>query len=78
MRSASWEANPHVQYVNLDFVPGALLGEADRRDTMWGGLGVALLLPEERAEPLQIIARFEYHFQAVKALSKHREPASAD
>lgn len=71
MRGADWERNPYVQYVNLDFVPGALLGEEDRRDTMWGGLGVALLEPIRREGPLEIIARFEYHFQAVKGISRH-------
>lgn len=73
MRGADWERNPHVHYVNLDFVPGALLGEPDRKDTMWGGLGVARLLPEPRVGPIEILARFEYHFQAVRRLSRHQE-----
>lgn len=69
MRAARWEECPYVHSVNLDYVPGALIAPPDRSDPMWGGLGLALLLPEPRNGRLEITARYEDHFQAVRQLT---------
>ena len=55
MLDADWAANPHVHFVELDFVPGRLVehgggGEGE----LWGGLGLACLLPHHRQGTLSV------------------------
>jgi hypothetical protein len=53
---AAWTSNPYVQVVDLDFVNGAISDVDEFRDSIWGGLAVALLLPYERLGSLEIAA----------------------
>ena len=50
---ADWQANPQVHFVETDFSPGGLSAQTMAGDRMWGGLAVAMLLPQERAGDVQ-------------------------
>lgn len=54
--TANWEANPHVQSVELDFVPGQLIEHSVTENSaeIWGGIALAYLTPEPRTSTLQI------------------------
>jgi hypothetical protein len=69
--AANWAANPHVHAVELDFLPGTVSGAADFRDQIWGGMALALLLPEPRQHPLEIHAALAHHFAAMHRASIH-------
>ena len=69
MLEADWHANPYVQMVELDFVPGKL-GEDGQ---MWCGFGIALILPKERNKDLQIHANQEPLFQAALSRSIYKQ-----
>jgi len=49
-------ASPHVHMVDLDFVAGTLSEDAGFPNQIWGGLAIALLLPEPRPGALAIAA----------------------
>ncbi len=68
---ANWAENPHVHVVELDFVAGALNADEDFLDQIWGGFGLALLLPEKRAHQLEIGASLARHFDKVYRTSIH-------
>ena len=54
---ASWEENPYVHYVELDFVPGVFhhkMKGSNRRNVIAGGLCLAILEPEKRNFELKI------------------------
>jgi hypothetical protein len=53
MLAAEWQACPHVHYLQLDFVRGKF-GPCAGKFEMWGGFGLALLLPEPRTGDLTI------------------------
>jgi hypothetical protein len=74
MLDANWYENPHVQSVDLDFVPG--LFSPDAYDTaeagsMWGGFACAVLTPERRQGPLIIQQRMSKVVDAVRLISVH-------
>ena len=72
IRSANWAANPHVQYVELDFTVGNFHSPAHDTATegsMWGGLACAILEPWERKGDLVIGQRQQAAFEAVFARS---------
>jgi len=62
--AADWNGCPYVHGLDLDFVPGALYGRADIRNQIWGGLAVAVLLPEPRSGALEIQANFSHSLHA--------------
>jgi hypothetical protein len=72
--SADWAQSPHVQSVEVDFVPGVFhryaIGTAEAR-TMWGGFACAILTPEKRDGPLQIKETQRHVHDAVKGISIH-------
>lgn len=43
--AADWAANPHLHYVDVDFIPGQIIEHsvADGRAEIWGGLALAYL-----------------------------------
>ena len=55
MLAADWAANPQIHFVDLDFVPGRLIehGGGGTGD-LWGGLGLACMLPHDRQGPLTV------------------------
>jgi hypothetical protein len=64
-----WNLFPHVHMVDLDFVPGMLYDRPDIEGQIWGGLAIALLLPQARTQPLAIDRNFEHSLQALKTRS---------
>jgi hypothetical protein len=78
MASAPWEQCPYVNRVDFDFVPGKLHPPGDTHyshpvsDEMWGGLGLAVLRPEERVGPLEIFAGSGYLHTLALRHSAHR------
>ncbi len=55
MLSVDWSANPHVHFVDLDFVPGRLAKhDGGGAGEIWGGLGLARLLPQIRQGSLHV------------------------
>jgi hypothetical protein len=55
MLAADWSASPHVHFVDLDFVPGRLVEHGGGgAGELWGGLGLACLLPQIRQGPLEV------------------------
>lgn len=49
--AADWNSNPHVHFVQCDFVPGQIIEHSirDGRGEVWGGLALAYLDPQPRA-----------------------------
>ena len=49
--SANWNANPHVYFVQCDFVPGQIIEHSvqNGRGEVWGGLAMAYLDPQPRS-----------------------------
>jgi hypothetical protein len=45
--------------LDLDFVPGMLYDRPDIKGQIWGGLAVAVLLPESREGALPVQSSFE-------------------
>ncbi len=48
--AADWNANPHVHFVQCDFVPGQIIEHSiqNGRGEVWGGLALAYLDPQPR------------------------------
>jgi len=66
--SASWSDCPYVHYLEVDFVPGIFHKEAfdtAPARSMFGGLSLAVMLPEERKGELRINQSQEGLFDAV-------------
>lgn len=49
--SANWNSNPHVHFVQCDFVPGQIIEHSiqNGKGEVWGGLALAYLDPQPRA-----------------------------
>jgi hypothetical protein len=56
---APWADNPYVHAVELDFVGGVLFGSEELKGQIWGGLAVAVVLPEKRSGDVYWQASFE-------------------
>jgi hypothetical protein len=69
--SAPWQSSPYVHFVEVDFVPGFFCSRQDIFRQMWAGFGLAIMLPEKRANHLQIQAGQELLFQTVLPYSSH-------
>ena len=68
---AAWQSNPCVHSVELDFVMGTLSDDPDFVNMIWGGLAIALLLPEPRQGALKINASGARSQAALYRLSDH-------
>ncbi|HTX64307.1 MAG TPA: class I SAM-dependent methyltransferase [Opitutaceae bacterium] len=68
---ARWGDNPHVHLVDLDFVTGTTSNDAHLEGQMWGGLALALLLPEPRGGALEIAASASKNFRVLYGASVH-------
>lgn len=74
---ADWARNPHVHYVEIDFVPGVFHQEAfDTAESrsMFGGLCVALMLPQQRDHSIAIHQSQKGLYDAVYARSRYSSP----
>ena len=70
MIEAPWASNPHVHLVELDFERGGIFEVT--QGVMWGGLALAVMLPERRQVPLLIGQRHQMLFNAIYRQSPHR------
>jgi hypothetical protein len=70
MLAADWQACPHVHYLQLDFA-GGQFAPSPRGLEMWGGLALAVLLPEKRTGALTIGHSSVTLFDTVYACSMH-------
>jgi hypothetical protein len=66
---AGWADCPFCHYLELDYVVGILHPDPAIRNTMWGGLGLAILKPEKRERPLEIRETLRGMFDACRKAS---------
>ena len=54
--SVDWSANPHLHFVDCDFIPGQIIEHAvtETSGEIWGGLGLAYLDPTPRTGAAEI------------------------
>jgi hypothetical protein len=64
IQESSWESCPYLYAVNIDYVPGQLYSRDDIKNQVWGGLGLALMLPEKRSGQIDIQSHFAYSLKA--------------
>jgi hypothetical protein len=67
LRRARWSSNPYVHAVELDFVAGIVNPSPTFRGQLWGGLALAVLLPNERTGRFEITARSELTLKTIMA-----------
>ncbi|HYT88434.1 MAG TPA: class I SAM-dependent methyltransferase [Gemmataceae bacterium] len=73
MLEAAWQGCPYVHHVELDFVGGVFLDHAPvAAPDMWGGFGLAVLLPERRTGGVVIHQALKDTFEALYTFSGHR------
>jgi hypothetical protein len=58
--SAPWADNPYVHAIELDFVSGVLFNHEALKGQMWGGIAIAVVLPEKRSGDVYWQASFEH------------------
>lgn len=71
IRSAQWTRNAFCHFVELDYVPGILHPNENCLRQMWGGLALAVFLPEPRRHQLEVNATHQMMFEAAFANSAH-------
>ena len=71
--AAGWESCPFVHAFELDLVPGSMKHPPLVRE-LWGGLGLAVLKPEDRKGPLEMGACSDVGYRTLKRLSVHNLP----
>jgi len=71
--AAPWEESVHAHALDLDFVPGVLHNRPDIAGQMWGGLGVAMLMPEPRSAPFHIQAYYQHSRETLLSHSVHQQ-----
>lgn len=64
IRSAPWARNQHCHFVELDYILGILHPDPACLRQMWGGFGLALLLPEPRTHDLVVRQTHQMMFEA--------------
>lgn len=72
---AEWQECPFVHFVEVDFIPGVFHHQkfdTAEAGSMYGGLAVALMLPERRSEPLVIHRSQQGLFDVVYEHSCHQ------
>src|SRR5262249_37847793 len=79
MLAAGWKDCPYVHYFNVDFVGGIFFPEkGNTRPSMWGGLGLAVMLPEKRKGELKILQPYSGTFECVYPHSCHYTPSQPE
>lgn len=71
MLDVDWAANPHVHFVDLDFVPGRLVETGGGTGELWGGLGLACLLPHKRQESLTVKQSAQQMMETLMSRKSH-------
>jgi hypothetical protein len=77
--TADWQLCPYVHYVEVDFIPGVYHHDAfdtAKPRSMYGGLAVALMLPEKRNDELIIHQSQKGLFETVFLHSRHASTAA--
>lgn len=64
IQEGDWQSSPYLYALDLDYVPGQLYSREDIRNQVWGGLGLALMLPEKRSGNIEIQSHFAYSLEA--------------
>ncbi|MEB3260880.1 MAG: class I SAM-dependent methyltransferase [Cyanobacteriota bacterium] len=64
IQSSDWAASPYLHAINVDYVPGQLYSRPDIKNQIWGGLGLALMLPERRTGEVEVEAHYNYSIEA--------------
>jgi cephalosporin hydroxylase len=72
IRTSPWNTSRHVHAVELDYMSGVLTMTADAYREMWGGLALAVLLPQLRSGRLLVSASKEQLFRIIYRRSAHR------
>jgi hypothetical protein len=70
MRSADWASSPYVHAFDLDYVLGNINPAPGFRNELWGGLALAILLPEERQGRFEVTGKGELTLQAAIAATR--------
>jgi hypothetical protein len=71
IRQSPWGESAFVHSVELDFLPGVIQRGRDADREMWGGLALAILLPEPRSGRLKVTERMVHMYQLVWRRSAH-------
>jgi hypothetical protein len=76
--TANWEANPHVQSVEIDFVPGQVIEHSvtETSAEIWGGMALAYLTPERRASGVYIGQSARTSIQALHSFCRNMTASS--
>lgn len=65
---ADWAAAKHLQYLEVDFVSGIVHERDHLRDTMWGGLSLAIFAANPLTDATPVLnAGFQYQFDVLAA-----------
>lgn len=72
MLNVNWQENPHVHYVDIDYVQGAYVPMEYGACKLVGGLAVALLKPEPRTEALEIYRSYDHAFNMLLPFAANR------
>jgi hypothetical protein len=68
MLEAGWERSPHLQWIDLDFLPGRIVDHGGpSAGQMWGGLALAYLTPAPRHGGLPVRQSGRRLFEAAMA-----------
>jgi len=75
IKEAPWSENPHVHFVELDFITGRFVNDEEASDyrQMWCGFALATLLPQIRAGKLVVRENESLLFQAALRHSVYYE-----
>jgi hypothetical protein len=73
MKSIDWEANPHVHWINYDFIPGFLSNLPGWEDQMWCGFALAYLEARPREGKLAYGELLGRQFDKLLPVSAHAE-----
>jgi hypothetical protein len=68
--TADWKSCPHCHFVEIDAVPGLVHPNTSCRGEMWGGVAMAVLLPESRTAELVVRQTHQLTYQAAKIAQK--------
>lgn len=72
MLEAGWERSPHLQWIDLDFIPGRIIDHGGpSAGQMWGGLALAYFTPAQRPGDLPLRQSGRSLFEAAKAAAAH-------
>lgn len=74
--NADWQKCDYIHYVEVDYVPGVYHEHAHDNASprsMWGGLALAVMLPEKRSNPLKINQSQKGLFDSTYEKSMHKD-----